>query len=504
MSIELKEILKNSLALDGSPDGAADKVLSYDASADALKVINPEDIGGATGAGNALDFVSARHGNLTHGIVYDKDTDYTKFMYEAYLVPKGEGYVFITGKGGSHILAIQLVNGPFGGYQINGHVDRDSGGLTSINFQSVDEMRANEPAHIAVHYDQSYLTTIINGVPCSTVAGTLARRCTTQLDQVGFTGGSDHNSGQFRMACQRIFEGDVPFDGAYGVVVRPAIEEMAGRFVWNASRKVSAYLINDFRNGDLVDSSGNGFNGYMYDTSPFNFVGDGANASIGSYTEPVGNRDPSQRPQWVNDLMPYSGSHASPATPPVGVLFYDSFGRQDVNYTRVPPPLHLGTVEVGGVTWIDSGYGIINGNAFTTELGSVPALIDVSRQDVDVRMTRPTAFDSTLSSNHVMYLRYTDANNNIRIEVSDGGTNSVQAKQRVGGVETSLGSVTNFTANAWTQLKATCVGTALNIYEGNTLRGGPFTINAGLTGTKTGFRLSTPLIRIADFAVFAG
>jgi hypothetical protein len=448
----------------------------------------------------ALECSEPKKSNVTHGPMYTINTNYGKFFYEALVKPLGQGYVFITGKGGNHIIAVQFATGPFGGYQLNGHIDNATGGVeTTVNFQSVDEIPSGEWAHIALWYDQNYIVSIINGIPCGISPGTLYRRSEDDTGLVGFTGGSDHINGNFRIACQRIFEGTLPYAGAYGSVQRPPILEMSAGVVINGSDESvnTAYFLSDYRNGDLRDSSKNCFNGYLYET------GNGVYASISRYTDPnTGNRDLAKLPTWVIDPFAYSNNHPAPVTPPTGALFYDSFGREDVHYGKYTAPLHLGALEVGGVSWIDSGYGIINGNAFTTDFGFDPAVFNTSRQDVDVKLTRPIAWDTTISSYH-LYLRYADTNNWVRVQVSDGPTNSVSVQQSVAGSVTTIATPAAFTANAWTQLRATIVGTALNVYEGNVLRGGPYTINAGLTGTKTGFRHSTPLTRCSEFAVFA-
>jgi hypothetical protein len=449
----------------------------------------------------SIEFNSAKQHHINHGVMYRPFTNYGKFYWEGLVKPMGEGYVFITGRGGDHIIAIQLVNASGGGYQINGHIDNSTSGvLQTINFQSVDSVRANEWAHLAVWYDKNYVVTMINGVPCSTSAGSIDRRAETALSATAYTGGSDHNNGNFRMACQRIFETVLPFEGAYGGCQRPAILEMSGGLVYNSTTEAPAWFISDYRQGNLIDSAGGAagrnFNGFAYQTGVLGTI-------YGQYSEiNDGNRDLTKLPKWVIDPFVYSNTPAAPTTPPVGVLFYDSFGRADVHYGNTAAPLTLGALEVGGVSWESSGFGILNGNAFADALAFTPARFNTGRQDNDVRITRPVQFDSLVGSQFLLYLRYTDENNWVRIAVTDTGVNTCQAQQSVAGSITTLGSVTSFNSS-WSTLKATVVGTALNVYEGTTLRGGPFTINSGLTGTKVGFRMTSPVVRAADFAVLA-
>jgi hypothetical protein len=451
----------------------------------------------------ALEFISAHHGNVTHGLTHLKNTDYGKFMWEALIKPMGSGYINIVSKSGLHLLAVEFVAGANGGYQVNGHVDRDNGGgiLESINFQSVDELRAFEWGHIAVWYDLTYLVVLINGVPSFAVAGNIYRRCTTLLDRVDFTGGSDHVSGQFRIACERLFENVVPFDGAYGGIVRPAIDEMAISRVNTAGGSevdAIAHFIFDYRYGNLQDSGPNAFNGYFYDTSPFNGVGDGLYASTGTYTEPIGNRDPSLRPQWVIDKFNYSPNHRAPKIPVTGADFYDSFGREDVHLGKVPA-LSLGTTEVGGAVWSSSGYGILNGCAFAGNLAFSPATINVSALDYEVQFYRPISYDTPFGATYVIYVRYTDDNNWVKLEVSEGTFGAAQIKQSVAGTVTTIGSVSPF-GNAWTMFKVIVSGSTITAYRGNTSMGSA-TFNAGLTGTRVGFAFSAALLRCSEFAV---
>jgi hypothetical protein len=447
----------------------------------------------------ALEFDATKAHNVTHGPMYAVNTNYGKFFYEALIKPLGDGYFFITGKGGLHILAIGFASDGAGGWLINGHIDNDTGGvLTTVNFQSVDSLRHNEWAAVGLYYDKSYIVPMINGIPCGLTIGTIDRRSefAPGIDLVGFTGGSDHNNGSFRMARQRLFETDLPITAAYGTVVRPAIEEMRGSVVIGPSNVQTApYFLADYSKGNLQDSSKNRFNGYLFETQ-------GTQASGGGYTNPgIGNRDLTKLPKWVIDEFVYSTTAPAAASPPALVKFYDSFGRQDVHYGKNAAPLHLGALEVGGVSWVDSGYGIIGGNAFTTDVGFAPAVFNTSITDVDVRMTRPQVFNNGLGVAHAMYLRYVDDNNCIKVSVSDGVNQSIAATQFVAGVGTSLGSVANF-SNSWQTLKCVITGTTLNIYEASTLRGGPFTVDSSLTGTKVGFRLANPLIRVSEFAVF--
>jgi hypothetical protein len=193
-------------------------------------------------------------------------------------------------------------------------------------------------------------------------------------------------------------------------------------------------MVMDYRDGTLKDSSGNAFNGYMSDTAPYNPLNlfNGNFASNGTYSaDPNSDAppDPTHLPQWKVDPFAYpattgcsASSHPAPATPPVGAVRYDSFGRCDVHYGNHILPLTLGNLEVGGVSWTANNFGIYNGNAFATDLaygraedGVVPANFDAGKTDYTTTISRPIAFDSAFGGTYTIYFRYTDLNNWARL-----------------------------------------------------------------------------------------
>jgi hypothetical protein len=472
----------------------------------------------------ALEFYTPNHSNVTHGVMYLPNVTYTKFMYEALAKPLGQDYFWIVGKGGAHNMAISFSTGPNGGYAISGHYDNFCGTPATVNFTTNDEIPYDTWAHVALIFDGSYATVSIDGIPSYAVATSQNRCETLSEDGVAYTGGSDHNNGQFRIAAERIWETDLPLNGVYSQVFRPAVAEIGAGIAYNrvTNVRVKAYMVMDYRDGTLKDSSGNAFNGFMSDTAPYNPLNlfNGNFASNGTYGgDPNSDAppDPTHLPQWKVDPFAYpattgcsASSHPAPATPPVGAVRYDSFGRCDVHYGNHILPLTLGNLEVGGVSWTANNFGIYNGNAFVTDLaygraedGVVPANFDAGKTDYTTTISRPVAFDSAFGGTYTIYFRYTDLNNWARLAVDEGSFGSAQIMQRVGGgaVTVPAGcSITNF-GNTWQSMSIVTSGTTVTAKKGSTTMG-TCTINAGLTGTKVGFGLSNSFFRLADIAVF--
>jgi hypothetical protein len=307
-----------------------------------------------------------------------------------------------------------------GGHAITGNV-YDAAGVGATTFSTTDSLRTDEWAHVAVAYDGAYITVIINGVPSSIIAYTGNRQTADSTDGTILIGGSNHLMWTGRCAGARVYEGNpaVFYSGgnnAYDLCIYPPVHSFASSSYLGSGGQVEFNFVADYRSGVLADFSiglsGKTHNGFLAEAN-----GD-VTGLVGALDDPKEYcRDTSKFPTWVNDTFAYTGT-APTKTPIASSRIYDGFGGADVHY-GISATLGLGTTEVGDEVWAADDYGVLNGNVFVNRTSAGAALITDSTADGTTILKRPVATTVLgASSTYILWIRYTDANNNTSLRVA--------------------------------------------------------------------------------------
>lgn len=164
--------------------------------------------------GYALYFGRANGEHLNCGRFWDRDVEYGRFFYEAWIrAETGAEYVISDGYGGAHNLLFGF-DGLSNGYgAITGNVYLNG---ATVGFTSLDGIYINEWHHIAIGWDGDYFYVFIDGVLSNKVAASGVRQTTGNTSEGNlFIGGSDHSNfkGWIRMVGG--FEGYCPTTTTY-------------------------------------------------------------------------------------------------------------------------------------------------------------------------------------------------------------------------------------------------------------------------------------------------
>lgn len=458
------------------------------------------------GAGNAslgsyaLELTTARSHNINHGIIFVPGVDYTQVFFEAWVKPTSTGYIHSGGYGGTHPLLFGF-NGSSAGYTLTGNIF-DTNASTSVSFASTATVRHNEWCHVAVAYDGTRVTLMNNGKPVSVTAFTDSIRIDSAFDAVSYIGGSDHLNMSGRIAGWRMFINKLPYTSPHQTVVRPALINFNRKWENDGTTMQDATVCADYRQRQLTDLSGNGYNGFLCEaTAQGNtLTGDG-----GFYDMPIGiGRTPANEPTWVIDPISYTGS-ATPATPISGAVIFDSFGRADIHKgNQTALTWNLGTTEVGSRTWSGSTkYGIWNGLVSPRDTTPGVAFVTDTQVNREIRLAKPnTAFVTGYGLNYAVVFNYTDASNYNYVAVDEYGQGFVY--ERVSGTDTQNGATMSF-GTGWTVLKViitttTIAGDTVEVFK-DTASIASRTLTQNLSATSKGFSLNHPLQEIDYFAV---
>lgn len=444
----------------------------------------------------AVKFHSANQSHINYGMFWKQNVVYGKTSVGIMVKPLGPGYWNSPGYGGSHCGLYGCVGDSINGYTLTGNFFY---GVTPVSFTTTDKLRHGEWAYCEFHYDQTYITISINGVPCSIVTYSGDRYTQAVTDGVGFLGGSDHQNADAVIAGFKIIESDNSYDAVYNTVVRPPIASFSQAMVYDGTRPRNYNLLFDFRDGSLNDKS-SGLNGELHNGFLAN-----ADSSItavgGQYNLPIlYNIKDTLNPYFVLDSFAYANTSAAATTPPAGVDIYDSFGKPDKHFGNTfQTSLGLGTTEVGSKVWQNSGnYGILNGNVFPISTSpGITYVPDVTTDDTII-LTKPnTDFYTNQGLSYSIIFRMTDLNNYQKLSVDEYGQGFVQ--QYVGGVYTGHLGVISFGTN-WTSAKIVVSGTSVQVFR-DVVSVATQTMTANLTGTNKGFELNHPLQRIKSYEI---
>jgi hypothetical protein len=215
----------------------------------------------------------------------------------------------------------------------------------------------------------------------------------------------------------------------------------------------------------------------------------GAGSDLGTYwTFPVV-QAAFVTPTFVDDdQVVLTFTYGGTPTPPMVALIYDSFSGLD----GVSLPSH--TPDIGAVwTKVEGGASeciIENGNCrAVTDVGAAYAYVREA-STANVTLTCKMWIGAGSGGQHYtgMIIRATDANNYLRMTVSDLSANNFLLEKHEAGVDTTLATATlTLTTNTWIDLEFSANGSALSGTAGTTTISATNSFNA--TATKCGFRL---------------
>lgn len=485
-----------TLALDAVADDLATNYYTKTTSDARFLNINPY----------ALEFIETNYHHVNHGLFWSANTDYKNVFAEFRIYPLGNGYFCSAGYGGNHCLLYGTSGDAVNGYILSGNF-YDDNTHTAISFSTFDRLRHGEWYHVALAYDGTYITCIINGVPSSVTPYTGKRRTPNTYEGTLLIGGSDHNTFSGYISGVRIFEcgtGSLPYSNPHNTVVRPqADDSFKLTTISNGSAEVGATFLADYSTKLLTDfgvgqSASKKNDGFLDETRS----NSGMTGEVGAYNRPLGlNRTASYRPQWIVSPFGYSATGASPLTPIATATAYDSFGRNDKHFGN-STALGLGNLEVGNALWAtwrnSANYGIINGNVFPASTTPGIAWFDDGVLNCEVRLYKTNSVNVTgLAVVYQMPFRIIDLNNYNFLYVDEYGSGYIF--QVEAGVNTgAVGSLTFGTS--WTYCAVRLNGSNVSVIrDGSVLTS--FTMTKNLTGTGKGMLLNNPVQRVRQYAV---
>lgn len=448
-------------------------------------------------AGNyALEFTAANESHVNHGLFWVPGQAYTTFYADALIKPTGGQYIVSAGYGGNHCLLWGVSGNEALGYTLSGNI-YSSDTAIATSFQTTERIRHNEWAYVACCYDGARVGIFINGIPSAFTVYTGNRKTTSGIEGTLLVGGSDHQNYEGRLRGLRIFEGTLPYDNPFNVIMRPPVENFSNVSVLKgASTVVNAAFLADYSTGTLRDGSagmsGAKHNGYLATSLP-------AITNLqGTINDPVSyNRTVAARPTWVVDAFSWPTVAAAQKTPAGAAKIFEDFSKPDVHYGN-STALGLGSTRIGDKTWSGANYGILNGAAFA--YNTAPGATIITDTEVDgtiilkkVDNTNPTG----LSVAHKIIFRYQDASNYHFLQTDEFGTGYLF--QVVATVWTQLGANLAWGTN-WTEAKIVLAGTSVEVFADGVSKG-TRTMTQLLSATHKGFELNHPVLRVASFEV---
>lgn len=440
----------------------------------------------------SLEFTATNKNHVNCGATHAPATDYGNFYFGIWIKPYAEEYFISTGNGGNHLLLAGV--DPSG--KLTGNI-YDANTSTAYSFVSTEALRFNEWSYVAVIGDTNKVGTAINGIPSYFRSWSGVRRVTDVYECVTYIGGSDHNGYNGLVACWNWYEGSLPYDTPFNVVVRPPLEHFALGQVYDGSTFRNANFIHDYRTRSLMDY-GIGHNGAKHN----GFLSEGATASHAGFSYAFNfqyynvNRDATKRPTWVYDPIVYSTTAAAQKTQITSTVIYDDFSRADVHYGK-NTVLALGTTRVGSKTWSGAAYGISNGCAFPAAMYGGFAWVTHSSADQTVIVRKPSGwFPDGVGAAIKIGFRKVDATNYNFLYIDEYG--SGYFKSVVAGVESTVGSFT-FGTN-WTDARITATGTTWEAFKDGVSKA-TATSSANSSGTGAGFESVHPALKVSEFGV---
>lgn len=244
---------------DTSPDGENDAVYAADVSAGVGKKVTLKNLTKHILSGQmALSFTAVNQSHVNHGCFWEPNVKYYTFFADALIRPTGSGYGPLSaGYGGNHDLLWGVTGDATNGYTITGNI-YDADTSTATSFSTVDKLRHNEWAYIAVAYDGASIIAIINGVPSSIIAYTGNRRTNNGYEGTLFVGGSNHLNYSGKIGMVRIMEGNLPYVGSAGLkgtAFRPPVNSGNAASYEGASTSQPFNFVADYRTGSVNDIS---------------------------------------------------------------------------------------------------------------------------------------------------------------------------------------------------------------------------------------------------------
>lgn len=441
-----------------------------------------------------LRFESSKQQHVNHGLFWLPDTEYGNFWADFLIKPTEAGYIVSAGYGGAHCLLIGVA-GTSAGWTLTGNV-RSVEEDGNVSFSTVDTLRHNEWAHIAISYDGTWITLLINGVPCSITAMTGSRLTIAPTDGVLYVGGSDHQNFGGLIAMARIIEGSIPVSNIHQFALRPPLDPRTSFYNATTEEMVVASFLADYRNGTTEDISlgleGANHTGFLAQGKGV-INGDGGYLSLPT----LYNRDESQNPTWSNNQFKYTGE-ASEKTQIANTRIYDDFSGADSHYGN-STAVSLGTTRVGGKTWsADGQWGKINGNAYPTGATSDPAIVtDTEVNGTVILRKQSTNFPAGIGGAYYVIFRYVDANNHNILYIDEYGQGHIFT--RTDGNLTDLG-LFSF-GSSWTEAKVVMNGNTITAFKDGVLVRTENGVTTNNTGTGKGFFTNSPLLKVSEFGV---
>lgn len=477
-------------------------------------------------------------GHVDHGKFWPASETFTgdlgAFLWDAWVVRLEGEYLISDGHGGAHALLWGFHDGD--GTSVTGNVNSASGNVT---YGGVYAPGPEEWVHLAVGWDGlDKLCVWANGLLDGVVPFPGPRRAVTWGGGGGgdlYVGGSDHSNGSYKVAFIRGFEGVFP----PGVVNAPFLPERHPARVTSANVPCAFYCDYTAAGGrTLLDTSPRGYDTLRDDAGPLFHHGRIADDTAGAYaaapydvplayweldpTCPFG-RKPGESPAPTEPAR-------TPATPPVGCLAYDSFGRANQTLAHQETPT-LGSTEAGSLgvlawqtdrvsgTASKGAFGILGGMAACLADGTVAQWVPLGTANMDVRVVRSTATHHDGEAG-ICFRRASAGNWLAAYFVAADfwaghgaarGSGAIYFARVVAGVPEFVGGHT-VTGDAWTTLRVTAIGTTITFYYGT---GGTWTTagtvtdsthatgqGAGITNLAANVNTINTLARWDEFMAF--
>ena len=434
-----------------------------------------------------------------------------RMYWDAWVKPEvdGLGYFISAGYGGAHELLWGFTGNVGGPYAITGNIWDITNG-TARTFNTKQTVQHGEWVHVGIGLiNEASLTTpravvYIHGIPISSmsIVGTRGMPGTAS-DGMLFVGGSHHINYKGCIASIRGWDVTHPTDWFTSYIPQFSV---TNQMVNYQSTRVDCDFLADYTMaGNAVIDLSKGYGGLLHHGRLFN----AGEEIYNDFEMPASNPTLAGRPYWIYDNtcpLTYNGTGKppqyqrtiSPATPPGGVTYYDSFGRQDILPAWTDPSaINLGNTEVGNLPWTRFGNGafyLYDGMlrfAGFTSLAPVHsgAYVNTGTSNVRVKVTKPVG--STLTNeawNLGIVLRYIDDNNFcFAYGFYDGATMHVALRLRVAGSDYNVaGNSIGNTAVTSLELEATGNQYTLKA-NGSTVATYTDTTNTFNSATRHGF-----------------
>jgi hypothetical protein len=428
----------------------------------------------------SLDFDSAKHHHVNHGIFWKPGVNHGIFFWEAWVKPYANAeYVISDGYGGQHALLFGFSGGTTRLALSGNFFDLNSN--TPVSFGTDETVPVNQWCHIAVGWDGQRIVSFIDGIPSSIVPYTGQRKTLPGSGSgVLFIGGSTHSNFNGKIARVRGFEGVLPMDSLLSSFTPEKCFRSA--FLRSDGEIITASFVADYSSpSKIYPDLSLGYQGANH----VGILSRDADVGIFGYKPDFSTNLPTWTPEPItNQTYP-----SQLPTIPSGAIVYDSFDR--LNSTPAFGTIGLGVADKSfdnskiarrwRGTYVNQ-WGILGEKALNLGQSIVPVWLETGTSNMDVRAIRPHG--SFATGNIELVYRYID-DNNYGVAYVTNGNGFVYLVEYVGG--SPIFVRTGIQPSDWYDFRVTVIGNQIKVICGVTEVISTTSPNLS-NGTKAGMR----------------